>query len=140
MTKIDMQTMRYINLLSDVAKVKTTNCFIYNEFIIFAVPVYAMQKAVGPAGRNVRIIEQRLGKRVKVIREANGINEARRFIEDIVSPVGFVSLELRENIFVLTAGARSKAMLLGRNKRRYEELKSIFLYQLGRISLRFCYN
>ena len=59
MTKIDMQTMRYINLLSDVAKVKTTNCFVYNASVIFAVPVYAVQKAVGPAGRNVKIIEQR---------------------------------------------------------------------------------
>ncbi len=132
MTKIDMQTMRYINLLDNVARVKTAKCFTYNDTVIFAVPAYAMRKAVGPAGINVKNIEGKLGKRVKIIRDFNDISEAKRFIEDVVSPVTFVSLELRENIFILTAGVRNKAILFGRNKKRYEELKQIVEDNFGK--------
>jgi len=132
MTTINMQTMRYINLLSRITNVKTMKCFVYNNAIIFAVPRMEMAKAIGPAGKNVRTIQERLGKRVKIIKEPGGIEEAGRFIEDIVSPVGFVSLEIRNNEIIITAGVRNKAALLGRNKQRLEELKQIVEDNFGK--------
>ena len=132
MATIDMQTMRYINLLRRIANVNTMKCFIYNNMIIFAVPANLVSKAVGPAGRNVRIIQERLGKKVKVIRDADNIEEAGRFVGDIVSPVNFVSLEVRDNYVILTAGIRNKAALIGRNKKRLEELRQIIEDNFGK--------
>ena len=69
---------------------------------------------------------------MKIIKDANGIEDAERFVEDIVNPVTFVSLEIREDEIIITAGMRSKAALLGRNKRRLAELKIILEDNFGK--------
>lgn len=126
MAVLDLQTIRYINLLDNTARVKTRKCFNYNNAIIFAVPQHMIMKAVGPNARNIRFIQEKLGKRIRVIREANGIEDSERFVRDIVAPVNFKSLEVKEGIFVLNAGGiQSKAALIGRNKRRLEEMRQI---------------
>jgi len=122
-----MQTMRYINLLDRESKVKTRRCFLYNNAIIFAVPRFMISKAIGPDAKNIKRIQDQLGKRVRIISEASGIDDAARFIEDVVYPVKFKSLELKEGAFVLNAGSQSKAALIGRNKRRLDELKKIVI-------------
>lgn len=132
MAVINMQTMRYINLLDRESRVKTRKCFVYNNVIIFAVPFFMMARAIGPAGINIRRIQESLGKKIRIIREPNGIEDAERFVRDIVSPVGFKSLELRDDIFVLTAGSQSKAALIGRNKRRLIELNQILKDSFGK--------
>jgi len=133
MAMINMQTMRYINLLNTVAHVKTKKCFVYNNVIIFAVPSVLLSKTIGPGGRNVKEISQRLGKKVKIIKEAQGVEDAARFVEDIVEPVTFVSLETKPEEIVITAGSRNKAALLGRNKRRFLELAQIVQDYFGKM-------
>jgi len=131
MASINMQTMRYINLLDRASRVKTTKCFSYNNTIIFAVPRFLISKAIGPDAVNVRRIQEQLGKRVKVIEEPTGIESAEKFVFDIVSPIKFKSLEMKDNEFVLNAGSQSKAALIGRNKRRLIELNQIMKDNFG---------
>jgi transcription antitermination factor NusA-like protein len=121
-----MQTMRYINLLDKASQVKTKQCFIYNNIIFFAVPRALVSKAIGPSAVNVKRIQEHLGKRVKIIPAPNGIEDASRFVTDLVSPNKFKSLEIKDGNFVLTAGNnQNKAVLIGRNKRRMVELEVI---------------
>ncbi len=124
--------MRYINLLDKVTRVKTKKCFVYNNHIIFAVPSSMLSKTIGPGGKNVREISQRLGKKVKIIKDASSIEEITRFVSDIVDPITFVSLEIKEDCIVITAGSRNKAALLGRNKRRLAELSQILEDYFGK--------
>jgi NusA-like KH domain protein len=132
MATIDMQTMRYINLLDKISRIKTKKCFVYNNSIIFVVSARDVSRAVGPSGKNIRLMQEQLGKKVKIIEDAHDQGGAERFIEDIVSPVTFVSLDLKEGVFILTAGTRSKAALLGRNKRRLLELAKIVEDNFGK--------
>lgn len=127
-----MQTMRYINLLNSVSKIHTRKCFVYNNVIIFAVPAKLLSKAIGSEGKNVRTLKERLGKRIRIIKDVRGIEEAERFVKDIVSPVDFVSLEVKDGLFILTAGPRNKAALIGRNKRRLIELNKILEDNFGK--------
>ena len=120
-----MQMMRYINLFDRVSNVKTTKCFLYNNTIIFAVPKQILSRAIGPQASNIYRIQDQLGKRVKVVTESDDVSNSENFIKSIVSPVSFKSVEVIDGVIVLTAGSQSKAALLGRNKRRYEELKKI---------------
>ncbi len=124
--------MRYINLFRRISKVNTRNCFVYNNVIIYVVPSGAMRKALGERGKNVRIIQETLGKKIKIIKEANGIGEAHRFVQDIVDPVNFKSLEVKDGMFILTAGSQGKAALFGRNKRRFAELNQILEDYFGK--------
>lgn len=131
MALIDMQTMRYLNLLSKTARVQSNRCFMYNNTVIFVVPKDLVRKAVGPQGEHVRILQQTTGKRVKIIAEASE-QEANSFVQSIVDPVSFKSFELVNGEFVLTAGSHSKAALLGRNRVRLEELSRILEDTFGK--------
>jgi transcription antitermination factor NusA-like protein len=132
MATIDMQTMRYINLLDRTSNVKTTKCFNYNNAVVFAVPKNMLSRAIGPGASNLRRIQDSVGKRVKVVEDIRDIEKAKKFVEAIVSPVTFKSLEVKEGSFILTAGSQSKAALIGRNRRRFDELKMILFNTFGK--------
>src|SRR4051812_35031750 len=108
MSTINIQTMRYINLLDSKTRVKTRKCFIYNNTIIFAVPRAFVAQAIGPNAVHVKFLQEKLGKRIRVIREAEGNQDAQRFVQDIVAPVNFKSLEVREGeVVIQSAGMQS---------------------------------
>ncbi len=132
MAIINMQTMRYINLLDRESRVKTSKCFVYNNAIYFAVPRDKVSRAIGPDASNVKKLQEKIGRRIKIIREAEGIGDAERFIQDVVRPTKFKSLEVKEGSAIITAGNnQNKATLIGRNKRRLEELHKIIKDTFG---------
>lgn len=122
---LDLQMIRYINLLDNASRVKTTKCFVYNNTIFFAVPKQLMSKAIGPNAVNVRNIQDKLDKKVKIISEAQSVDDAEKFISDIIAPVRFVSLEIIDKVITINAGSQSKAAMIGRNRRREAELQQI---------------
>ena len=122
---INMQDMRYLNLFGKITQVSTRFCFKYNESIIFCVPENLISKAIGINGKNTKKINEILGKKIKIISEPKGIYNAKKFIEEIVSPITFKDLEVADDEIILTAGSQSKAALIGRNKRRLLELQKI---------------
>lgn len=126
MSIINMQTMRYINLLDTTSRVKTTKCFMYNNIIFFAVPRMMVSQAIGPAAANVRRLQEKLGKRIRIIEEPRGAEDINKFLVEIVEPVKFKSAEIMGNELVISSGgSQNKAMLFGRNKHRFEELQQI---------------
>lgn len=132
MNTINMQDMRYLNLFSKTAGVSTRYCFKHNDFIIFAVPRNLVSKAIGEGGKNVKRMSEILGKKIKVVAAPETQNEEKRFIEDIVSPVGFKDIEISAKEVVIIAGSQNKAALIGRNKRRLLELQKIAKDFLGK--------
>jgi len=123
--------MRYINLLDRVSRVKTRKCFVYNNIIFFAVPSQMISQAIGPGAINIKRIQDQLGKRVRIVFEPNGTEDAENFVREVVSPIKFKSLEIKNGIFILNAGSTSKAALIGRNKKRLEELQEIVMNNFG---------
>ncbi|MFH1801415.1 MAG: hypothetical protein ABH804_01105 [archaeon] len=122
---IDMQDIRYLNLFHKITQVSTRFCFKYNEAIIFCVPQTKISQAVGENGKNVKKMCEILGKKIKIISNPKSVREAKNFIKDIVNPVMFKDLEIKDDEIILTAGSQSKAALIGRNKRRLSEMKKI---------------
>ncbi len=126
---LDMRDIRYINLFSRITKVQTRYCFLYNDTIIFAVPNNLVSKAIGKEGVNVRRMNEILKRKIKIISNleqgTKNIDEIKRFIEDIVHPVTFKDIEITETDLIINAGSQSKAALIGRQRRRENELKEI---------------
>lgn len=132
MAIIDMQTMRYLNLLDKVSHVKTSKCFVYNNSVIFAVPPAFVAQAIGEQGWNIKRMQEQIGKRVRIIAEPRGTGDAGRFVSDIVSPVSFKNIVIQQGTAVITAGTmQNKASLLGRNKQRLAELELIMKDTFG---------
>src|SRR3989344_8202263 len=102
MATINMQIMRYINLLDKTSHVKTSQCFMHNNSIFFAVKERDVSKAIGPAAINVKKMQEQIGKRVKIIKISEGIEDAQRFIRDIVAPVRIKSIEVKDDCAVVT--------------------------------------
>ena len=126
MAIIDMQTMRYINLLDKASNVKTKRCFFYGGVIFFAVPSELVSRAIGPQASNIRKIDEKLGRRIRIIKEPNGIKDMDEFLKEVVLPTRFKSIEIIDNEVLMIAGSnQNKANLFGRNKKRYEELKRV---------------
>ena len=127
-----MQFMRYINLLDSTTRVKTTRCFSYNNMVIFAVPKTFMSQAIGKNAENIYYLQEKIGKRVRIIAESRGKEDIKRFVEDIVSPAQFKSIEIQGNELVIVAGSmQNKANLFGRNKTRLTELTEVIKDDFG---------
>jgi len=122
---IDMQDMRYLNLFGKITRINTRFCFKYNEAIVFCVPKSLISKAIGGGGRNIKQINEILKKRIKIIPSPLGIQDVKMFIGQIIKPVTFRSLEIKNNEIIVTAGKQNKAALIGRNKRRLLEMQKI---------------
>ena len=123
---IDMRDMRHLNLFEKITNVRTRFCFEYNENIMFCVPKFKLTQALGRNGENLRRISEILKKRIRIVVCPRSIEDARRFIESIISPASFKEIVVNEQEIVISAGSvQNKATLFGRHKKRYLEMKRI---------------
>lgn len=129
---IDMQDMRRLNLFSKITKIGTNFCFSYNRIIFFCVPKKLIRKAVGENGKNIKKMSNILGSRIKIIATPNSIEDAKEFIQSIVDPIEIKDFRVEGNEIVVSAGKQNKAALIGRDKRRLEEMKKIVKNYFGK--------
>ena len=129
---IDMQIMRYINLFAKVSKISSKHCFIYNNTIIFVVPASKVSQAIGENGKNIKKMSEILEKKVKVVLLPKGIEDAEKFITTIIYPLEIKNIEIQDDYLIINAGMQSKAMLIGRNKRRLKEMRKIINNYFGK--------
>ncbi len=122
---ISMQDMRHLNLFMNITRINTTTCFEYNDTIFFGVPRNLISTAIGENGKNSKELNRIIGKKIKVIFVPNGIEDVREFIGTIIYPVEFKNIEFQGNEMILHAGSKNKAALIGREKRRLLEMKTI---------------
>jgi len=122
---LDMKLIRYLNLFEKITGVRTQHCFCYNQIIIFVVPKQLMAKALGEGGKNVRRLSEILEKKVKVIITASERENMEEFIEAIVYPVKFKNIGIKDDVVIISAGMQSRAALIGRDKKRLDEMKDI---------------
>ncbi len=128
---IDMQEIRHLNLFEKITGVRTNFCFSYNEAIVFCVPKPLIKKALGENGRNIRRMSEILGKKIKVVPQPRGIQDAEFFLRAVASPTTFKNFEIKDNEVIITGGD-NKAMLIGRNKRRLMEMQGIVMDFFGK--------
>lgn len=121
---IDMQNMRYLNLFEKITGIQTRFCFEYNNFLMFCVPRPMISRAIGEKGKNIKKLNDILGKRIKIVPAPRDSGDAELLIKSIVNPVTIKNVEVAENEIIVNAG-RNKAALIGRNKRRMIEMEKV---------------
>jgi len=127
MKTINMKELMYLNLFEKITKVRTRYSFKYNEKIFFCVPKRFLKQAVGEDAKNIKKINKITGKRIRVIPQPNpnSKQEIKEFIKRIVNPIEFSEIEIEEKDIKITAGRMNKAALIGKNKRRLNEMNTI---------------
>lgn len=131
-----MKFIRYLNLFEKITRIKTQHCFCYNSTIVFVVPQSMIPRALGEGGKNVKRMSAILERKVKVIPTPKGIEDMEKFVLDIVYPIKFKTIEIKEDNVVISAGLQSRAALIGRNKTRLLEMKNILNEYFGIKDLR----
>jgi transcription antitermination factor NusA-like protein len=130
-----MRFIRYLNLFEKITHVPVKSCFEYNSALIFAVPNSLQAKAIGENGKNIKQMSSILGKRIKIVPVVNNQSKSdsiEEFLLKVINPLMFNNIEISEYEVILTAGSRNKAALIGRNRRRFEELQKIVREHLHR--------
>ncbi|MBS3085034.1 hypothetical protein J4411_03950 [Candidatus Pacearchaeota archaeon] len=122
---INMQDLRYLNLFRKITGLQTRYCFMYNEILMFCVPKIDISQALGRNGENLRKMSDILKRRVRILPIPRGVEDAKYFIQSIIAPVGFKEIGITPDEIIVNAGFENKAALLGRNKRRFLEMKRI---------------
>ena len=125
---LDMQDLRYLNLFAKITKVDTRYFFEYNNMLVFCVPKNLIQKALGQNAENLKKISSVIGKRIRIVAYPEEIGNAREFIKNIINPLTFNDLEITADEIILIAGRMNKALLIGREKKRLNEMKNIVKY------------
>tara|TARA_Y100000310_G_scaffold289183_1_gene315399 strand:+ start:7420 stop:7836 length:417 start_codon:yes stop_codon:yes gene_type:complete len=129
---IDMKVMRYINLFSRISKVSPKHCFFYNDTLVFSVPKPKVQRAIGDNSANLKKMNEVIGKKIKVVAIPNGLKDAEQFIGTIVSPAQIKNVEIDNGTLIINSAPQNKALLIGRNKRRFDEMRKIVKNYFGK--------
>lgn len=134
-----MQVMRYINLFERISGINTTTCFVYNGTIIFAVSHSQISKAIGKNAINVKKIAEILRRKIKVIGIGKGKEkkDIENFVKQTVEPVQFTNFELKDGEAIINATMQNKAVLIGRNACRQQELEDILkrFYDINKVRI-----
>lgn len=133
-TIIDMQQMRYINLLSKVSGVEPNFSFLYSGQLFYLVPLRSVSKAIGKDAVNARKISSIVNKKVKIIATPKRDDEAQilKFVIGLIEPVETNKIEVKESDVIISASRMSKANLIGRNRFKEKQLSKILKDVLGK--------
>lgn len=131
---IDMQLMRYINLFERSCNVRTSDCFVYNNTIYYAVPKDMVFRAIGKNGENIKRIVDTLRRKIKVVAavenfetldETKQKEALKEFIKSVVEPVEITNFEFKDGLVSFSGTRESKAILIGRDRCREKELADV---------------
>jgi len=124
---IDIKAMQYITLFEEVTRVTAKDCVLRDDQIIFIVNMGDVGTAVGPKGLNVKKLEQKLKKKIKIIGYSDDLND---FIRSMVAPLQLEEINENNGVVELTAkDLKTRGLLIGRNAsilRGYESIVQRF--------------
>ncbi|MBI4983023.1 KH domain-containing protein [Candidatus Woesearchaeota archaeon] len=84
--KLEQETLGLSSVLERIARVRVKDCFKddNNKTIYFIVEVGDLGKAIGKGGVNIRVVQQELGRRVRVVEYRNNVSD---FVKSFIYPI-----------------------------------------------------
>ena len=123
MTKIDQDTISLINLFESKTRARVKKFFEFNEILVFIVDEGHGSKAVGKKGVNVKLLNNMLKKKIKII-EFNA--DPVKFIKGFIYPIVAEDISVEGgNVAIKAGSAREKGILIGRESKNLNKLKEI---------------
>jgi len=87
--------LRYITLFEDVTGAPARDCVVDDEDrLVFVVATGEMGQAIGPDGERVRRLEERVGREVQLVEDAD---TAAGFVANALAPAAVYNVTISEN-------------------------------------------
>ncbi|MEM2932863.1 MAG: hypothetical protein QW622_01470 [Candidatus Pacearchaeota archaeon] len=125
-SKIDAAKIRYLIAFEKYTRIKTIECFEFNESLVFVINPSLLKIALAKRKR-LQELSKFLNKKVKVLAIPLQKNEENitKFIDSLISPNKIKNVQLKDNTLIINAGL-SKALLIGKERKNIVLLKEIF--------------
>lgn len=125
--------MQYMSSFEKITRSKLKDFFETDDTLIFVVQPMQLQRALGPKGKNAKMLRQKFNKRIKIV-EYNP--DKIQFIKNMIYPLKAKSIAEEDGTVIIEGPDReTKALLIGRNAsnlraletavRRYFDVKEI---------------
>ncbi len=119
----DQDVMHMMALFDQVTRASLKDCIKGEELIIFIVEPGEIAKSIGKGGSNIKLLERKLNKRIKVVEFAE---DACKFAANLMYPAQVAGCQYEEKrILMEPADMNSRGIMIGRNAsslRRTEEI------------------
>jgi len=125
-TIIDIRKIRYLNLFERITGIRGMDCFFYNNMVYFAVLPQDIFRAIGKDSENLKKLSNVIERKIRVIAYPSKLKEAPKFILQMIVPLELKNITINGKEIIIDAGSReAKALLMGRDKKKLEELEDI---------------
>lgn len=120
--KYDLTAIKYIGLFESLTNTLLKDC-ISNGSITFIVRHGSIGKAIGKNGKNVKLLEKILKKKIKIV-EFN--SNVATFVKNLLLPKEVAEIKTTEGIVEIIAHDISlKGTIIGKNRSHLIELQNI---------------
>ena len=114
--------MKLITLFESMTGAKVKDC-ISNEKLIFVMEENEMGKAIGRNGVNIKRIENKLRKKIKLVEFSNDVLQ---FVKNMIYPIEIFDVKQENNDLIIHAkDTHTRAMLIGRERQNINHLNDI---------------
>ena len=123
MTKFDTELIKTISLIQSIIRVDIKDLVLQNNKYIIIVNPGQAAKAVGKNAENIKRLEQRLNKKVKIIEHSTNVI---KFIKNLAYPLKIADSKLEDKIIYLKAkDIKTRGYLIGRDASNLRFVESI---------------
>ena len=77
------EARRYIGLFDEETDVSPTDCLVESDRVVFLIPAGEMADAIGPDGQTVQRVEEKIGRRIELLEDAD---TPEAFVENMLAP------------------------------------------------------
>lgn len=120
--KYDSDSMSLMALFESLTGAKVKDCIV-NEKVIFIIEENEMGKAIGKSGANIKMVEGKLKKKVKLVEFSSDLLQ---FVKNMAYPAGVADVTHDGGIVTIRGkDTSSKAMLIGRERQSISHLSDI---------------
>lgn len=91
--RLSDEARRHIALFEEATGVAARDCVVEDERVVFVVPAGDMPDAIGPGGRHVSRVEERVGTDVELVEDAD---EPGTFVANALRPAAVYGVTVRE--------------------------------------------
>lgn len=118
----DAELMQIMNMFEQMARVEVKDC-VNGTPLVIIVQEGDVAKAVGKGGQNVRNLEGKLKKRVKIVEFSS---DMMQFVKNLVSPLELSNIEQDGERLILSAkDLKTRGLLIGRNASNLRAFEAI---------------
>ena len=134
--KYDFDHIKFMALFEQITRTSLKDCIIDENQITFIIKGDNVGKAVGKNGSNVKLLENKLGKKIRIVKFDDN---CAQFTQNLIYPLRNVIIEKEDNEIIITGpNTKTKALLIGRNSQNLRKLEYIIkrYFDIGKIKVK----